>query len=185
MGDNTLTEMKERMEKSIKVLESELVKMRTGRANPAILEDVKVEYYGTLTPLKHLANIAAPEPDLLVIRPYDKTQIRAMEKGILEANLGLNPQITEDLIRLKIPKLSEERRRELVKLIKERGEEAKVAIRNIRRDTKELLEQMEEKGEISEDDLHHKLQELDKITHEYTQKIDKLMADKEKQLLTV
>lgn len=185
MSDKTLVEMKERMEKSIKVLESELVKMRTGRANPAILEDVKVDYYGTLTPLKHLANIAAPEPDLLVIRPYDKTQIRAMEKGILEANLGLNPQIDEDLIRLKIPKLSEERRRELVKLIKERGEETKVAIRNIRRDTKELLEQMEDKGEISEDDLHKKLQEMDKITHDYTQKIDKLMADKEKQLLTV
>lgn len=185
MGDKTLAEMRERMEKSIKVLEGELVKMRTGRANPAILEDVKVDYYGTLTPLKHLANIAAPEPDLLVVRPYDKTQIRAMEKGILEADLGLNPQIDEDLIRIKIPKLSEERRRELVKLIKERGEETKVAIRNIRRDTKELLEKMEEEGEISEDDLHHRLQEMDKITHEYTEKVDKLMAEKEKQLLTV
>lgn len=185
MSDKMLTEMKERMEKSIRVLEGELVKMRTGRANPAILEDVKVDYYGTHTPLKHLANITAPEPDLLVVRPYDRTQIRAMEKGILEANLGLNPQISEDLIRLKIPKLSEERRKELVKLIKERGEEAKVAIRNIRRDTKELLEKMEDRGEISEDDLHHRLQEMDKITHEYTQKVDKLMADKEKQLLTV
>lgn len=185
MSDKTLTEMKERMEKSIKILESELVKMRTGRANPAILEDVKVDYYGTPTPLKHLANISAPEPDLLVVRPYDKTQIKAMEQSILKANLGLNPQIAEDLIRIKIPKLSEERRRELVKLIKERGEETKVAIRNIRRDTKELLEKMEDKGEISEDDLHHKLQEMDKITHEYTQRIDKLMVEKEKQLLTV
>jgi len=184
-AEKLLAEMKERMDKSLKVLESELVKMRTGRANPAMIEDVTVDYYGTPTPLKHLANIAAPEADLLIVRPYDKTQIKAMERGILEADLGLNPIVDEELIRIKVPKLSEERRKELVKLVKEKGEEAKVSIRNIRRDTKEKLEEKEDAGEIAEDDLYRYREKIDEITEDYTKKIDQLVESKEKQLRTV
>lgn len=184
-AEKSLAEMKERMDKSLKVLENELIKMRTGRANPAMIEDVTVDYYGTPTPLKYLANISAPEADLLVIRPYDKTQIKAMERGILEADLDLNPAVDEELIRIKVPRLSEERRKELVKLVKEKGEEAKVSLRNIRRDTKEKLETMEDTGEISEDDLYRYREKIDEITEDYVKKIDRLVESKEKQLRTV
>lgn len=185
MVEKLIQEMRGRMEKSLDILEGELYRIRTGRANPALIEDVKISYYGTPTVLKHLATITAPDPDQLVVRPYDPSQKEAIKRGILEANLGLNPQAEETLVRIKIPKLSEERRRELVKLVKEKGEEAKVAIRNIRRDTKELLEKMEKGGELPEDELYSQLEELNKITHEYTTRIDGLIADKEKQILAV
>jgi ribosome recycling factor len=185
MVERLIQEMKEKMEKSVAILEGELRRVRTSRANPALIEDVKINYYGVPTPLKHLATITAPDPDQLVIRPYDPSQKEAIKRGILEANLGLNPQAEEALVRIKIPKLSEERRRELVKLVKERGEEAKVAIRNIRRDTKELLEKMEKGGELPEDELYDRLEELNKITQEYTARIDGLIAEKEKQILAV
>lgn len=185
MVERLIQEMKEKMEKSVAILESELRRIRTGRANPALIEDVKINYYGAPTPLKHLAAITAPDPDQLIVRPYDPSQKEAIKRGILEANLGLNPQAEEAFVRIKIPKLSEERRRELVKLVKERGEEAKVAIRNIRRDTKELLERMEKGGELPEDELYDRLEELNKITHEYTTRIDGLIAEKEKQILAV
>ncbi|MCR4404870.1 MAG: ribosome recycling factor [Candidatus Acetothermia bacterium] len=185
MAEKQVQEMRERMKKSLEILEEDLRRIRTGRANPALIEDVKINYYGVPTPLKHLATITAPDPDQLVVRPYDPTQKEAIKRGILEANLGLNPQAEEALVRIKIPKLSEERRRELVKLVKERGEEAKVAIRNIRRDTKEALEKMEKEGKLPEDELYSRLEELNEITHEYTTKIDELITDKEKQILTV
>lgn len=185
MVDKHIAELKARMDKTIQVFEHELVKLRTGRANPAMVEDVKVDYYGTHTPLKHLARIAAPEPDLIVIHPFDKTQVQAIEKAIQAANLGFNPTVDGELIRIKIPRLTEERRKELSKIIHEKAEESKIALRNIRREIKEQLDKEQKDGKISEDDHDRLMKEVDKITHEYTAKIDQTAQAKEKQLLTV
>ncbi len=185
MHDQTIDEMRQHMEKSLHVCEDELKRLRTGRANPAMVEDVHVDYYGTKTPLKHLATITAPEPNLIMIRPYDKSQISAIEKSILGANLGFNPSSDDEVIRITVPKLSEERRKELVKIIHQKAEETKIAMRNIRRHMKEEIERQEDEGEISEDDFHRLLKEIDQIIHEFTEKIDELMAEKEKQVTTI
>ena len=185
MPDKSLEEMRQHMQKSLHVYEEELRHLRTGRANPAMVEEVMVDYYGTKTPLKHLATITAPEPNLLVIRPYDKSQISAIEKAILEANLGFNPSSDGEVVRIAVPKLSEERRKELVKVVHQKAEEARIAIRNIRRHMKEELERQKKEGELSEDDFHRALKEMDQITHEFTDKIDELMKEKEQQVLEV
>jgi ribosome recycling factor len=185
MPDRSLEEMRQHMQKSLRVFEDELRHIRTGRANPAMVEEVMVDYYGTKTPLKHLATITAPEPNLLVIRPYDKSQIGAIEKAILEANLGFNPSSDGEVVRLVVPKLSEERRKELVKVVHQKAEEARIAIRNIRRHMKEELERQKKEGELSEDDFHRALKEMDRITHEFTDKIEELMEEKEHQVLQV
>ncbi len=185
MPDKSLEEMRQHMKKSLHVYEEELRHLRTGRANPAMVEEVMVDYYGTRTPLKHLATITAPEPNLLVIRPYDKSQIPAIEKAILEANLGFNPSSDGEVVRIAVPKLSEERRKELVKVVHQKAEEARIAIRNIRRHMKEELERQKKEGELSEDDFHRSLKEMDNITHEFTEKIDELMKEKEQQVLEV
>lgn len=185
MEDKHIVDLKARMDKTLQVFEHELVKLRTGRANPAMVEDVKVDYYGTHTPLKHLARIAAPEPDLLVIHPFDKTQVHAIEKAIQAANLGVNPTVDGDLLRIKIPRLTEERRKELSKVIHDKAEEAKVALRNIRREIKESLDKEKKDGKISEDDHDRVMKEIDKVTHDYTAKIDQTAQAKEKQLLSV
>lgn len=185
MVDKHIAELKAHMDKTMQVFEHELMKLRTGRANPAIVEDVKVDYYGTHTPLKHLARITAPEPDLIVIQPFDKSQVHAIEKAIQAANLGLNPVVEGDLVRIKIPRLTEERRKELSKIIHEKAEEAKTALRNIRRDIKEKLDKEKKNGTLSEDDHERLMKELDKVTHEYTAKVDQAAQAKEKQLLTV
>ncbi len=185
MVDKHIAELKAHMDKTIQVFEHELIKLRTGRANPAMVEDVKVDYYGTHTPLKHLARITAPEPDLLVIQPFDKSQVHAIEKAIQAANLGFNPVVEGDLLRIKIPRLTEERRKELSKIIREKAEEAKVALRNIRRDVKEKLDKEKKDGTLSEDDHDRLMKELDKVTHEYTAKVDAAAQAKEKQLLSV
>ncbi len=185
MVDKHIVELKAHMDKTIQVFEHELMKLRTGRANPAMVEDVKVDYYGTHTPLKHLARITAPEPDLIVIQPFDKSQVHAIEKAIQAANLGFNPLVEGDLVRIKIPRLTEERRKELSKIIREKAEEAKMALRNIRRDVKEKLDKEKRDGTLSEDDHDRLIKELDKVTHEYTAKIDQAAQAKEKQLLTV
>jgi ribosome recycling factor len=185
MVDKHIAELKTHMDKTIQVFEHELIKLRTGRANPAMVEDVKVEYYGTHTPLKHLARITAPEPDLIVIQPFDKSQVHAIEKAIQAANLGFNPVVEGDLLRIKIPRLTEERRKELSKIIREKAEEAKIALRNIRRDVKEKLDKEKKEGILSEDDHERLIKELDKVTHEYTAKVDAAAQAKEKQLLSV
>lgn len=185
MMDKRIAELKAHMDKTMQVFEHELMKLRTGRANPVLVEDVKVEYYGTHTPLKHLARIIAPEPDLIVIQPFDKSQVHAIEKAIQAANLGFNPMVEGDVLRIKIPRLTEERRKELSKIIHEKAEEAKVALRNIRRDVKEKLDKEKKDGVLSEDDHDRLMKELDKVTHEYTAKVDQAAQAKEKQLLTV
>ncbi|HIC95615.1 TPA: ribosome recycling factor [Candidatus Bipolaricaulota bacterium] len=177
--------MRERMEKSLAVLEDELRRIRTGRANPALIEDVRVNYYGASTPLKRLATITAPDPDQLIVRPYDPSQKEAIRRGLLEANLGLNPQVEEEIIRIKIPKLSLERREELVRLVREKGEETKVSLRNIRRDAKEEAERQKREGEISEDELYRLRGEMDKTIHEFSERVDQLIREKEEQIRTV
>lgn len=185
MIQRLIEEMRQRMEKTLEVMEDELRRIRTGRANPALIEDTSVDYYGTPTPLKHIATITAPDPDQLVVHPYDPSQKNAMQRGILEANLGLNPQVEEEVIRIKVPKLSQERREELVRMVKERGEEAKVSLRNIRRDTKEQAESLKNEGQVSEDDLYRGRDELDKVIHEFTERVDGIIQEKEEQVRTI
>ncbi len=185
MPEQVRREMIEHMDRTLEVLKSNLAKVQTGRANPAMVEDVTVDYYGTPTPLKQLATIVAPDPDLLVVQPYDKTQMGAFEKAILAADLGLNPSSDGRVIRIKVPKLSEERRKELIKIIKAKGEEAKVALRNIRREANEKLDRMKEAGEISEDDYHRHREKNDETIHEYTKKVDAIVEEKSKQLRVI
>ncbi len=185
MPEQVRREMIDHMERTVAVLEATLGKVQTGRANPAMIEDVTVDYYGTSTPLKQLATIAAPDPDLLVVQPYDKTQMSAFEKAILTADLGLNPASDGRVIRIKVPKLSEERREELIKIIKARGEEAKVALRNIRREANDKLDKMKDNGEISEDDHHRYREKNDDTIREYEKKIDELVGKKSKQLRVI
>jgi len=185
MPEQVRREMIAHMDRSIDALKSNLAKIQTGRANPAMIEDVLVDYYGTMTPLKQLATIAAPDPNLIVIQPYDKSQMTAVERAILTADLGLNPASDGHVIRVKVPKLSEERRKELTKIIKARGEEAKVALRNIRRDANEKLDQMKTRGEISEDEHHRYREKNDDAIRTYTEKVDDLIEEKGKQIQTV
>lgn len=185
MEHELLVDAKAHMDKTMEVLRSELGKVHTGRANPALLEDVLVDYYGTPTPLKHLANIVAPDPDLIVVRPFDKSQIQAIEKAIMAADLGLNPQNDGQMVRVKVPRLTEERRNELIKLVRGKGEEAKVALRNIRRDARERLEAQKKEGAISEDDFFHLREELDKLTQEYTKRVDELVEKKSEEMRTL
>ena len=178
-------EMVAHMERTVEVLRTNLTKVQTGRANPAMVQDVTVDYYGAPTPLRQLATIAAPDPDLLVVQPYDKTQMAAVEKAILVADLGLNPANDGKVIRIKVPRLSEERRNELTKIIRGKGEEAKVALRNIRREANEKFDRMKDGGEISEDEHHHAREKNDSTIQDYSKKVDELIETKTKQLRTI
>jgi len=185
MPQQVRREMIEHMKQSLEVLKSNLAKVQKGRANTAMIEDVDVSYYGTTTPLKQLATIAAPDPNLLVVQPYDKTQMDEFVRAILGADLGLNPESDGTVIRVRVPKLSEERRNELTKLIKARGEETKVALRNIRRDANDKLDQMKKDSEISEDEHHRHREKNDDAIREYSDQVDKLIEEKGKQIQTI
>lgn len=185
MIKDILQETEERMGKTVESLEADLRSVRTGRASPAILDRVMVDYYGMPTPLNKLAVISAPEPQLLVVRPYDPSSIPALEKGILTGELGLNPSNDGRVIRIPIPRLTEERRRELVKVVKRRVEEAKVALRNIRRDTLESLREFEEEKLISEDDMKRGQDELQKLTDRYTVTIEEVGTHKEQEIMEI
>lgn len=184
MEHSAVQEARDRMSKTLEVLRQELGKVHTGRANPAMLEDLRVDYYGVPTPLKHLANVVAPDPDLLVVRPFDKSQIGAIERAIRAADLGLNPQNDGQLIRIKVPRLSEERRNELVKLVAKKSEEAKIALRHIRRELRDRLDQEKKDGKISEDDFFRLQKELDQITAEFTNKVEELAGKKAEEMRT-
>ncbi len=184
-AEDAKREMVAHMERTVEVLKTNLTKVQTGRANPAMVQDVTVDYYGAPTPLRQLATIAAPDPDLLVIQPYDKTQMAAVEKAILVADLGLNPANDGKVIRIKVPKLSEERRNELMKIIKGKGEEAKVALRNIRREANEKLDRIKDGGEVSEDEHRHAREKNDVTIQDYSKKVDELIETKTKQLRTI
>lgn len=185
LHDHTIEEVKRHMEVTLKVFEDELKKLSTGRANPAMVEDIHADYYGTKTPIKHMASITSPDASSIVIRPFDKSQVAAIEKAIQEANLGFNPLKAEDMLRIVVPKLSEERRKDLAKIIHHKAEETRVAMRNVRRHLKEELEKRKSDHVLAEDDFHRQIKELDAVTHQYTERVDKLVLDKEKQITTV
>jgi ribosome recycling factor len=187
-GDTTMIEeindeAKEKMGKSINALKSDLKKVRTGRASLNILDDIRVEYYGTLTPLNQMATLAIPESRLITIQPWDATVIKDIEKGILKSNLGLTPTSDGKIIRIAIPALTEERRKEIVKQVNKICEEYRVAVRNIRRDANEMLKELKKEGEASEDDVFKAQDKVQKITDEHIKKIDEISREKEKEVL--
>ena len=185
MPEKLIAETEDRMRKAGESLARELAGIRTGKANPALLDPVKVDYYGAPTPLRQLANIGAPEPRLIVVQPFDKTALAEIEKAILKSSLGLNPSNDGNLIRIPIPALTEERRKELAKLVRKMGENGKVAVRNIRRDANEKIKRSEKEGEITEDDSKRLQDRVQDLTNKYTEEIDGMVAGKEKEVMEV
>jgi ribosome recycling factor len=181
----TLKEAEQKMHSAVSVARDELASIRTGRANPKLLDRIIIDYYGTQVPLRDLASFSVPEPRLLVIQPYDRNAMTAMEKGIMSSDLGLTPTNDGNVIRLSFPPLTEERRKELTKLARDRGEEGRVAVRNVRRHAKETLERLEREHTISEDDLRRAERELQRLTDQFIEEIDELLGHKEKELLEV
>ncbi|PLS16707.1 ribosome recycling factor [Bacillus sp. M6-12] len=185
MPKQTVANTKDRMEKAIQAYTRELASIRAGRANASLLDRVTVDYYGAPTPINQLAGVSVPEARMLVIQPYDKTILGEIEKAILKSDLGLNPSNDGSVIRIIIPALTEERRKDLVKLVKKEAEEAKVAVRNIRRDGNDDLKKLEKNGEITEDDLRGYSDDIQKMTDQYISRIDDITKDKEKEILEV
>jgi len=185
MVSNTLQNIERKMEKSIEVLQAELGSIRTGRATPALVEHIKVEYAGVPTPLNQLAGIYTPEARLLVIQPWDRSSIRDVEKAILKSDLGLTPTSDGTLIRISIPQLTEERRQELIRAVKKRIEEGKVAIRNLRREAMEELKGLEKDKDISQDELKRALDQLQKLTDSFVAETERMGQDKEAELAEV
>ncbi len=175
----------EKMKKTLEAIRGELSKIRSGRATTTLLDGIKVDYYGTLTPIHQVGNVSAPEARLLTVQPWDKSLIAAVEKAIRTADLGLNPVNDGTIIRIPIPQLNEERRKELVKLGKKYAEEGKVAIRNVRRDANEHVKKAEKNHEVSEDDSKHAHEKIQKLTDAYIQKIDDILVMKEKEIMEV
>ena len=183
--EEIIVQAKERMERSIESLKKELVGIRTGRANPALVDRLQIDYYGSATPLQSLANISTPEARLLVIQPFDRTAIPAIEKAIMSSELGLTPSNDGQVIRVGIPQLTEERRQEYVKLVHKRAEEARVSVRNLRRDTVDQFRKLEKAGNISQDEVERELQHVQKVTDSHVEIIDGLAKKKETELLEV
>lgn len=175
----------EKMHKSYDALINEYSTIRAGRANPKVLDKLRVDYYGTPTPIQQVANISVPEPRMLQIQPWEKSLIKAIEKAILTSDLGINPNNDGSVIRLVFPELTEERRKELAKDIKKKGENTKVAVRNIRRDANDAFKKKEKAGEISEDDLELGIEKIQKLTDKMIEQIDKAVEAKSKEILTV
>ncbi len=185
MLEETIEELKEAITKAEAALKREIAKLRTGRASPALLDSVKVDYYGAITPLSQMATVSVPEPRLLTVKPWDKGAMQLLDKAIRESNLGLNPQSDGDIIRVPVPPLSEERRRDLVKLAKKYGEECKVAIRKARHDAMNLLDQLKKDGDASEDDVERAKKKVEDVVKDGTHAVDTLTAAKEKEILQV
>jgi ribosome recycling factor len=185
MPEKTLNDLEEKMNKTLKALQGDLNKVRTGRASVALFDDIRVDYYGTLTPLKQVATLSVPESRLIIIQPWDPQMIGEIEKAILKSELGVTPTNDGKLIRLTIPRLTEERRKDLVKIIKKMGEGSKVAIRNIRRDANEDFKEMEKEKLISEDELHQNFDKIQKVTDGFIRKIDEVLHAKEHEILEI
>src|SRR3954467_12665763 len=185
MIDDVLVECADKMAKAVGHTQSEFSSVRTGRATPALVEKLKVDYYGTDVPLQQLAGFNVPEARLLVIAPYDKNSLKAIEKAIQNSDLGINPSNDGQLIRLSFPQLTEERRKELVKVVHHKAEEGRVAVRNLRRAARKDLEALEKDGDISSDELDRAEKDLEKITHDFVAEIDKMLHTKEQELLSV
>jgi ribosome recycling factor len=185
MIDELLADGGDRMAKSVDAMRHEFGSVRTGRASPALLDRISVEYYGASTPLKQLATVSAPEARLLTIQPYDKSSIKAIERAILESDVGLTPGNDGNLIRLAVPELTEERRKQLVKVVRQIAEEGRVAIRNIRRDIMHDLRELKEAGEAGSDDEHRAEVELQKVTDGRITELDEALKQKEEEILEV
>jgi ribosome recycling factor len=190
MDDDSLigavfSDTKEKMAKAVSHLQADFTSIRTGRATPALVEHLKVEYYGSETPLQQIAGFNVPEARLLVITPYDKSSLKAIEKAIQHSDLGINPSNDGTVIRLSIPPLTEERRKDFVKVAKNKAEDGRIAVRNVRRAARHDLEALEKDGDISSDELERAEKELEKITHDHVAEIDRMLQHKEQELLEV
>ena len=185
MIDDTLLDCEERMTNSVEHAREEHTTIRTGRANPAMFNGVLAEYYGTMTPITQMATISVPEPRMLLIKPYEMSAMGDIENAIRNSDLGVNPTNDGQVLRVTIPQLTEERRRDMVKLARSKGEDAKIAIRNVRRKGMEELKRIQKDGEAGEDEVQAAEKELDKVTHKYVAQVDELVAKKEKELMDV
>ncbi len=185
MIDDVKKDVKHRMDQAVETVRAELAKLRTGKASPAILDGITVNYYGANTPLRQVGNVSAPEPRLLVVQPWDRSLLGEIEKAILKSDLGLNPTNDGIVIRVPIPTLTEERRQSLVKVAKKITEDGRVAVRNIRRDANEKLKKLEKDHKISEDDLHRSQDEMQKLTDECVKKLDEILVLKEKDIMEI
>jgi ribosome recycling factor len=183
--EDFISDATSRMDKSVEATHEHFNSVRTGRATPALLDRITIQYYGTPTPLKNMATINAPEPRMLTIQPFDPTQIKAIEKAIQESDLGLTPSNDGKLIRLPIPQLTEERRKELVKVVRQMAEEGKVAVRNVRRDTMRHLEELVKNGDVGDDDERAAEGRVQKLTDDHVHKIDDLLKRKEAEIMEV
>jgi ribosome recycling factor len=183
MIESIFQDTRESMEKSIAALKNELKKVRTGRASLSLLDDIRVDYYGTLTPLNQMSSLSVPESRLIIIQPWDVSMIKEIEKAILKSDLGLTPSNDGKIVRISIPPLTEERRKQLVKVMHKKSEEHKVAVRNIRRDSNDLLKGLKKDGDISEDDAFRAQDQVQKITDEHVKLIDEVCKEKEKEIL--
>ena len=180
-----IADCKDKMAKAVEHLRDEFSRVRTGRATPALVEKMRVDYYGSEVPLQQLAGFTVPEPRVLVIQPYDKGAMAAIEKAIQQSDLGINPSNDGVVVRLVFPALTEERRKEMVKVVKHQAEEGRVAVRNVRRHARQELEALEKAGEISRDELERIEKDLEKATHEVVAEVDQLLSHKEHELLEV
>ena len=174
-----------KMNKTLEVLQSDYAAIRAGRANPHVLDKIKVDYYGTPTPIQQVGNISVPEARMIVIQPWEKSLLKAVEKAILTSELGINPNNDGNCIRLVFPEMTEERRKEVAKDVKKKGDAAKVAIRNIRRDANDAFKKMEKAGDMSEDDLKEATEKMQKLTDKMIEKVDKAVEEKTKEIMTV
>jgi ribosome recycling factor len=185
MAEDVLADLRARIAKTLDDLRRELAKVRTGRANAALLEGVRVDYYGTMSPLQNVANVTVADPRLIVIKPWEKSMIQVIEKAVNAAGLGVNAMSDAELVRVPIPPLTEERRKEFVKLVKHKGEEHKIAIRNERRDAKEMIEEAVKEGELTEDDGKKALEKVQLEVDSGIKKVDEIIGNKEKDLMQV
>jgi ribosome recycling factor len=183
--DDKVAECKERMHKAVLHLQEEFSAVRTGRATPALVDKLRVDYYGTEVPLQQIAGFSVPEPRVLVVSPYDKGSLKAIEKAIQGSDLGVNPSNDGAVIRLAFPELTRDRRKDLVKVVKNRAEESRVTLRNLRRDTRKELETLERDGDLSRDELERIEKDLEKVTHDAVAEIDSMLVHKEHELLEV
>lgn len=183
MPTKEIARLKQQMEKTVEHLKGEYLGIRTGRAHPALVEEIKVDYYGTQTPVKQMGNVTVPDPRQLLITPWDKTALKAIEKGILASSLGVTPVVDGEAVRLTLPELNRQRRIDLTKLVRKYGEDAKVALRNLRRDGVETMKRMEKESLISEDDLRRYQKEIQDLTDEFSKKVDAAQGMKEKEIL--
>jgi ribosome recycling factor len=184
MLKDTLKETQERMTKTVESFVRDLAGMRAGRAHPALLEKVSVDYYGAVTPLAHLASISAPEPRMLIVQPFDKSAIGSIEKAIMKADLGVSVRVDGALLRVSVPALTEERRRELVKQVKRQLEDAKVAVRNIRRDAVDTMKRLQKDGSVTEDEEHRGQADIQRLTDQYIKELEVVAEDREKDIMT-